>query len=104
MTDYITIMTTTDSVEAAVEISSTMVRKRLVACAQRIAINSVYEWEGEVHDDAEYLILLKTNARNQEAAVAEIASVHNYDEPEILVLPILDGSSGYFAWIDKVTG
>lgn len=104
MADYVIIMTTTDSEDGAKELSGALVRERLVACAQRMKIDSVYEWEGGIQDDSEYLILLKTSAARQGATIAALKEKHSYDEPEIVVVPIVDGSAGYLGWVDRVTG
>lgn len=103
MSEHVVIMSTTDSEEKAKALSAALVKERLVACAQRMRIESVYEWEGEVNDDPEFLILFKTNKANQDRAIDEIKRQHTYDEPEIVVLPIVAGSPGYLGWIDSVT-
>jgi periplasmic divalent cation tolerance protein len=103
VSDHIIIITTTDSEENAKALSGSLVRDRLVACAQRSRIDSTFEWEGKVQEEAEFLILLKTNKANQQAAMDAIQERHTYDEPEIIVVPIVDGSAGYLGWIDKVT-
>lgn len=103
MSDYVIIITTTDSEDRAKELSASLVKDRLVACAQRTRIDSVYEWEGEIQDEAEFLIFLKTNKANQEKAIEAVKERHTYDEPEVIVVPITDGSAGYLGWIDSVT-
>lgn len=103
MSDYVIIITTTDSEDRAKELAGSLVKDRLVACAQRTRIDSTYEWEGEIQDEPEFLILLKTNKTNQKKAMEAIKERHTYDEPEIVVVPMTDGSAGYFGWIDRVT-
>lgn len=103
MNDYVVILTTTDSEERAKELAGSIIRDRLAACAQRTRIESTYEWNGEIQEEAEFLILFKTNRKNQKATMEAISERHTYDEPEIVVLPVSDGSSGYLGWIDKVT-
>ena len=103
MSDYVIIITTIDSEEKAKDLSSSLVKDRVVACAQRTRIDSTYEWNGEIQEEAEFLILLKTNGANRERAIKAIQELHSYDEPEIVVVPIIDGSAGYLGWIDSVT-
>jgi periplasmic divalent cation tolerance protein len=96
-------MTTTDSEDRAKELAGSLVADRLVACAQRLRIDSTYEWDGAIQEEPEFLILLKTNVANQEQAMAAVKERHTYDEPEIVVVPIVDGSAGYLGWIDRST-
>lgn len=103
MNDYIIIITTIDTDEKARDLAGSLVRDRLVACAQRTKISSTYEWEGAIQEEDEILILLKTNSANQQQAMAALKERHTYDEPEIAVVPISDGSAGYLGWIDSVT-
>ena len=103
MSEYVIIITTTDSEENAKTLSASLVKDRLVACAQRTRIESTYEWEGAIQEEPEFLILLKTNKANQEEAMKALQAQHTYDEPEIIVVPIADGSAGYLGWIDRVT-
>lgn len=103
MNDYVIVITTIDAEDKAKELSSSLVKDRLVACAQRTRIESVYEWDGEIQDEPEFLILLKTSGANQQAVIDALKERHPYDEPEIIVVPIVGGSAGYLGWIDSVT-
>lgn len=103
MSDYVIIITTTDSEDKAKALAGSLVKDRFVACAQRTKIDSTYEWEGATQEESEYLILLKTNIRNQQKTMEALRERHTYDEPEIVVVPITDGSAGYLGWIDSVT-
>ncbi len=101
--DYVVIMTTVGSEDVARELSRALVEEGLAACAQRFAVDSIYRWKGEVADDREALILLKTR-RDRIAEVREaVAARHPYEVPEILELPVTGGWPAYLAWVDEHT-
>ncbi|MBV8464126.1 MAG: divalent-cation tolerance protein CutA [Acidimicrobiales bacterium] len=101
--DYVVLMTTLGTPEAAASLSRTLVEDRLVACAQRVPIESVYRWEGAVVEEAETLLLLKTPRDRAAEAMAAIGARHPYEVPEILQLPVADGWPAYLRWMDEQT-
>ena len=105
MTEAIQVVTTTGSPEDARKIAAELVERRLAACVQVSGpVESLYRWKGEVQSDQEWLCTIKTS-RDRYAGVEEaIRELHPYDEPEILALPILQGSAGYLRWLcEQVT-
>jgi periplasmic divalent cation tolerance protein len=85
-------------------IARTLVDERLAACVQAIpAITSTYRWQGELHVDAEALLLIKTTRARIGAVMARIAELHPYEVPELIVLEIVDGAPAYLAWLDAAT-
>lgn len=101
---YSVILTTAGSAEEAETLAGELVRRKLVACAQLLPIGSVYTWEGEIEKDSEVLLLLKARADRYEAIESHILANHSYDTPEVLQLEVKQGSEGYLAWIDSVSG
>ncbi|SMY12643.1 divalent-cation tolerance protein CutA [Brevibacterium jeotgali] len=97
--------TTTDSREVAEHLASTAVDQCLAACVQISAIRSYYRWEGEVQNDPEFLLTFKTTAAAADGPLKEFLDrEHPYDEPELIIVPIIGGSDSYLAWIaDSVT-
>jgi len=63
-------------------------------------INSTYRWEGAVHTETEWLLIVKTRSDQFEEVRAAIRELHSYDLPEIVMLDITDGDPDYLAWID----
>ncbi|RKN05729.1 divalent-cation tolerance protein CutA [Streptomyces radicis] len=105
MADHITVLTTTDSREAAQALARSAVEARVAACAQIDGpITSVYRWEGAVRTEEEWRVLYKTPASKYPALEAHIKSVHTYDTPEIIAAEIALGSGEYLAWLDSETG
>ena len=102
MTEHVQVLTTVGSEEEAGLIAGVLVERRLAACVQMVGpIVSRYRWEGAVEEAREWQCLAKTTAAAYEAVEAAIREVHSYDEPEIIAMPIVAGSSGYLAWIDE---
>jgi periplasmic divalent cation tolerance protein len=101
MGDYIQVLTTVDSREAAQRIASALVEQRLAGCVQVIGpVWSTYWWEGEVASDEEWMCLIKSKLPLYRTLEEAIRAVHPYDVPEILAVPILEGSRAYLAWLD----
>jgi periplasmic divalent cation tolerance protein len=105
MSNYVQVLTTTGSEEEAGRIASLLVERRLAACVQVVGpITSRYRWEGMVEEAREWQCLAKTTRAGYEAVEAAIREAHSYEEPEIIATPIVAGSAGYLAWIDKNLG
>jgi periplasmic divalent cation tolerance protein len=64
-------------------------------------VRSIYRWEGEVQDDAEVLLVIKTVAERLDALVERVNALHSYDLPEVLALPAAGGSAPYLAWVGR---
>ncbi len=85
----------------AQSLARAVVEEGLVACVNLVPIRSVYRWEGKVHDDPEVTLWIKVAAEKVDATRARILALHDYDLPEILVLPIdAEASHGpYVEWV-----
>ncbi|HEX5406310.1 MAG TPA: divalent-cation tolerance protein CutA [Pseudonocardiaceae bacterium] len=104
MAEHSTVITTTDTEDAAAELARSIVGARLAACVQVVGpIRSFYHWQGSVHDEREWQCWAKTSADRVAALRDHIAAHHSYDVPEIIVLPIVDGSPDYLRWLTAET-
>jgi periplasmic divalent cation tolerance protein len=100
MADYIQVLTTVGSEEEATTIAYALLERRLVACVQTVGpITSRYYWQGELEHEREWQCLAKTEAALYEKVEVAIRSLHSYEEPEILAIPVLAGSKGYLSWV-----
>lgn len=96
--------TTTASAAEAQEIAEHLVEHRLAACVQVTGpVASTYRWQGHVERAEEFLCLIKTRRELTNEVEAAIRSLHSYDNPEIIVVPIEGGSSDYLTWIETET-
>jgi len=104
MTDVIIIFVTAGSEPEAETIARALVEERLAACVNIISpIRSIYRWEGKVQDDREWLLVIKTRQIHFAAVEARVRSLHSYQVPEVIALPIVDGSERYLGWIKGET-
>ena len=95
---------TAESKDEALRLGRALVEKRLAACANVIpATIAVYWWEGEVQEDGEAVLLVKTRDDLVEAVTAEIKSLHSYDCPCVAALPVTGGNAAFLDWIVKET-
>lgn len=96
---YVVLCTVPDA-ETGAELARTMVEDKLAACVNRIpGIRSVYRWEGEIQEDREEILVIKTDERRLSELVAAIEAQHPYECPEAVALPVSGGSLPYLNWI-----
>ena len=90
--------------QSAKQLASELVGQESAACVNMIGgVRSIYRWQGEICDDQEFLLVVKTR-ESKRSKVAEIVSEHHpYDEPELLFLPIHSGSKSYLQWLVNQT-
>lgn len=100
---YCLITTTAGSQDEAEHLASLLVCEKLAACVQITKISSVYTWEGTLHKEEEWLLLIKTRAELYEQIEDILHEHHSYETPEIICVPIAQGSAPYLAWIDENT-
>jgi periplasmic divalent cation tolerance protein len=91
---------TAPNVESAETLAQTLVGERLAACVNVVPeIRSFYRWEGEVQNDPEVLLIVKTRADRCTALAARVKELHPYDLPEVLELSAASGSRTYLDWV-----
>ena len=104
MPDHIVIYITTGSISEAKKIGQSLVEEKLVACSNIISpIHSIYKWQGKMCDDKEAMLMMKTKKKLFKQIVKRVEELHSYDVPEIIAIPIIEGSSKYMSWIDEET-
>ena len=100
MTDKVVILVTTASLREAKQIAKHLVEAKLAACVNISApVRSIYHWEGKIADAKEYLLLIKSTRDLFPELKAAVSSIHSYHTPEIICLPIIDGSRNYLQWL-----
>ena len=102
MSDPIVVFVTCGSEEEALKIANALVEDHLAACVNLVApIRSLYRWEGKIWDEKEWLLIAKTQKHRFETLEKKVKSLHSYSVPEIISIPITDGSSAYLNWIGE---
>ena len=106
MTDKIAILMTCKNAREAGRIARHLLDKHLIACANLIPqINSIYRWKGKVVSEKETWVVLKSSGALWPTLQLEVEKVHSYSVPELIVLPIIDGSPNYLNWLaDELAG
>lgn len=100
MTDCGIVLMTAASRDEAEKIASFLVEERLAACAQIIApIQSIYWWEGKVCRDDETFFMAKTTKDLFPSLVDAVKKLHSYKVPQLVFVPIADGSPDYIDWL-----
>ena len=100
MEKYVQATTTTPSRDVARRIGRMLVDRRLAACVQIVGpIESTYRWQGRVETAREWLCLIKTTRARFREVAATVETLHPYDTPEIVALPIAAGSKRYLEWL-----
>ena len=95
---------TAGSMDEARTIGKELVSTRLAACVNIIdGIDSLYWWEGEIQDNKEVTIIAKTKESLVPELIEKVRSIHSYDCPCIVSLPILEGNKPFLTWIEEET-
>ena len=102
MTQHILVLTGTSSRAEAQSIADAAIEQRLAAAVQVVGpVGSVYRWKSQVEHAEEWLCLLKTSAGLYSELERLIQSVHSYELPGILAIPIVGGSERYLEWYTR---
>jgi len=102
--ESIVVFVSVGSEEESLSIARALVDERLAACVNLIPqVRSIYRWEGEICDEPECYLIIKTRQKLFQALEEKIRVLHSYDVPEIIALPVVEGLSSYLEWIHKET-
>ena len=98
------IVITSASPNAAEPLVQKLLKKRLIACGNIWGgVQSMYWWNGEIQKDPEVLVLMETKSELAGVVVEEIATLHSYDVPKILVLEPSQVYQAYQLWLQEET-
>lgn len=101
MTDKIVVLTTCDSEKHAAHLARHLVEQRVAACVNILPkARSIYRWQEKIEDAGEWILLIKSRRDQFGALRAEIQKLHTYEVPEVIALPVVDGSEAYLGWLD----
>jgi len=100
VTDKVVILVTAASKEECRKIAEHLVESKLAACVSITnGIESVYRWEGKISHDQEYQLIVKSTRELFPEIKTAISNLHSYHTPEIICLPIIEGSRNYLQWV-----
>lgn len=102
MSEFIVVYVTVGSAEEGERLAQALVGERLAACVNRLGpVRSVYRWQGQVEQSEEQLLIIKTRRELFGALKKRVQELHSYSVPEIIALPILEGSESYLRWLGE---
>ena len=98
---HIVIFTTASSEKEARSIAELLLEQRKAACINIVSgIDSKFWWKGKIDSSRESLLIIKTRASMFREIIKLVKTVHSYEVPEIIALPIIGGNDDYLDWID----
>lgn len=104
MADFVVVLITAPNEDDAAKMANDLVASRLAACVNIIRnIRSIYRWQGKIEDEAEVLMLVKTNKEFFRDLEKRVKEIHPYTVPEIIALPVIEGSAEYLLWLSQET-
>ncbi|BAY26171.1 divalent cation tolerance protein [Calothrix sp. NIES-2100] len=98
---YGVVLVTAANVQEAQAIANALVEAKLAACVSLLPIHSIYTWQGKIHTEDEWQLLIKTDLAQYPTLEAKIRELHSYELSEIIALPIVAGSQPYLQWISE---
>ena len=100
--NYIVVLVTAKNKKEAAKIAQGLLGAKLIACANIIdGVQSLFRWQGKIDSSKEVLLVLKTKKILFKRIVAKVKSLHSYQTPEIIALPIVHGCDDYLSWISS---
>ena len=100
--EAVIVLTTLGADADADSLARTLVDERLAACVNVLpAMTSIYRWKGNIEQDREQQIVIKTIAGRLHALEARVRELHPYETPEFLVLDVAGGSEAYLRWVEE---
>jgi periplasmic divalent cation tolerance protein len=102
--DFVVVLVTVPDEQVASRIAQALVREKLAACVNVLpGVRSVYAWKGEICNEGELLCLVKTRREIYPWVRERVLALHPYEVPEIIALPLIEGSDTYLAWLRDST-
>jgi periplasmic divalent cation tolerance protein len=98
--EVVLLLLTAPDEETGRRLAHALVEERLAACVNLLpGVRSIYRWKGAVEEASEVLLLAKTRAGRVAALAARVRALHPYELPEVVALPVTDGSRAYLRWV-----
>lgn len=100
--EYIVVFCTVPSADEGAKIGRALVEEKLAACVNIMGgLRSLYYWDGEVCDDPEALLVIKSRRSSFDALERRTIELHSNEVAEVIALPIVAGHQPYLEWIDQ---
>lgn len=99
--EYGVVLVTASSRTEAEAIAKTLIQEKLAACVSMLPVYSIYTWQNQVQQEEEWQLLIKSDLTHFPSLEARFREIHSYEVPEIIALPIVQGSHPYLQWISE---
>jgi periplasmic divalent cation tolerance protein len=96
---YGVVLVTVASLPEGKALATKLIEDKLAACVNLFPLDSIYLWQGKINQDQEYQLIIKTDLSKFDELAATIKTLHSYEVPEIIALPIIAGSKTYLDWL-----
>ena len=101
---YLVVLITCPDLKEGKRIGEILIKERLAACVNILPdITSFFWWSGKIHESDEVLLLVKTKKKVLRKLIKRMKESHQYENPEVIALPIIGGSKDYTKWIEDET-
>ena len=98
---YSIVYITTSGISESKEIAKKLLEKKLVCCVNIIpSVESMYLWKGEIEEDSESIMVVKTKSKLVKEVINLVEGVHSYETPCILEITVNNGSNNYLKWME----
>lgn len=100
--NFIAVLVTAKDKKEGSRIAKGLLEAKLIACANIIdGVQSLFWWEGKIDSSKEVLLVLKTKKNLFKKVMTKVKSLHSYQTPEIIALPLVTGSEDYLDWVSS---
>jgi periplasmic divalent cation tolerance protein len=97
---FIIVVVTTASKPEAEKIALVLLEEELIACSNIIGpVTSLFDWSGKHERVEEYVMFMKSRDDLFDQVSVRVKSLHSYKIPEVVAIPIVNGSAGYLGWL-----
>lgn len=100
MTSYIVVFMTVPDEKEATKIAHSLLKERLIACANIVGpVSSLFWWEGKIDKASEFLVIMKSKKNLFKKLSERVKELHSYEVPEVIALPVIEGLPSYLNWL-----
>jgi periplasmic divalent cation tolerance protein len=102
--EAVVVYITVPNEQEGVKIAKALVEEKLAGCINIVKdIRSIYSWQGKIEDEPELLLIAKSRRQLFNKLKDRVKKLHSYTVPEIIAIPVIEGSEDYLNWLQEVT-
>ncbi len=100
MSSYIVVFMTVPDKKEATKIAHSLLKERLIACANIVGpVSSLFWWKGKIDKASEFLVIMKSKKNLFKKLSERVKELHSYEVPEVIALPVIEGLPSYLNWL-----